>query len=155
MLQVSRPEVGEKKELSLNEIIRDVWELYTYSGINKGIIYTKDLQEIPCIMGMDKQIKQVLLNLLQNAERACVKGDSVSIRTYADDKYVYLDVNDTGRGIKPEDLEKILHPFFTTDPAGTGMGLAICNRIVLDHNGVIKVTSKLGIGTNFSLLFKI
>ncbi|SHK44162.1 two-component system sensor histidine kinase NtrB [Desulforamulus aeronauticus] len=155
MLQVSRPEMGERKEFNLNEIIGDVWELYTYSGSNKGIIYTKELQEIPCIIGIDKQIKQVLLNLLQNAERACTKGDTISIQTCADDKYVYLNINDTGRGIKPEDLEKVLHPFFTTDPAGTGMGLAICNRIVLDHNGVIRVTSELGVGTNISLQFKI
>ncbi|WP_207650072.1 two-component system sensor histidine kinase NtrB [Desulforamulus ferrireducens] len=154
MLQVARPEFGEKQELNLNQIIYDVWELYTYSGVKKGIVYIKDLQEIPPIMGIDKQLKQVLLNLLQNAERACTKGDTISIKTYADDKYVYLDVNDTGRGIKPEHMDKILHPFFTTDPTGTGMGLAICNRIVTDHQGFIKVKSQLGLGTNFSLAFK-
>lgn len=156
MLQLARPEQSENKLLDINEIVNETWDLYTYSGMCKGIHYEKHLDEqVRPFKGSDKQIKQVLLNIMQNAERACRKDDTISIRTYGDEKHTCIDIKDTGRGISPEHMEKILHPFFTTDPAGTGLGLAICNRIVSDHNGTLKVTSELGVGTIFTIVFPV
>lgn len=156
MLQLARPEQAESKMLNINGIVNETWDLYTYSGMSKGIYYEKLLDEtVRPFRGSDKQIKQMLLNIMQNAERACSKGDTISVRTYGDDKHTCIDIRDTGRGISPEHMEKILHPFFTTDPAGTGLGLAICNRIISDHNGTIKVTSELGVGTTFTIVFQV
>lgn len=156
MLQLARPERSESKLLNINEIVNETWDLYTYSGMCKGIHYEKHLDEkLKPFKGSDKQIKQVLLNIMQNAERACSKDDTILIRTYGDDKHTCIDIKDTGRGISPEHIEKILHPFFTTDPAGTGLGLAICNRIISDHNGTLKVTSELGVGTIFTIVFPV
>lgn len=156
MLQLARPEQAESKLLNINDIVNETWDLYTYSGMRKGIQYEKHLDEtVRPFAGSDKQIKQVLLNIMQNAERACNRGDTISVRTYGDDKHTCIDISDTGRGISPEHIEKILHPFFTTDPAGTGLGLAICDRIISDHNGTIKVTSELGVGTTFTLAFQV
>lgn len=156
MLQLARPEQSESKLLNFNEIVNETWDLYTYSGMCKGIHYEKHLDEnLKPFRGSDKQIKQVLLNIMQNAEKACSKDDTISIRTYGGDKHICIDIKDTGRGISPEHMEKILHPFFTSDPAGTGLGLAICNRIISDHNGTLKVSSEIGVGTIFTIVFPI
>lgn len=155
MLQLAKPENGQIGPLDINQIINETWDLYTYSGIRKGISYEKELAYgLPLLAGNAKQIKQVLLNLLKNAENACNPGDKIKVNTYVDNHVICLSVTDTGKGIVPEQLEKIFNPFYTTSSSGTGLGLAICNRIVADHQGTIKVDSQPGMGTTFTVCFR-
>jgi signal transduction histidine kinase len=65
--------------------------------------------------------------------------------------YVLIEVSDTGSGIEPRDLKKIFNPFFTTKPAGLGLGLSICSRLVEENKGKIDVVSHKGRGTTFIL----
>lgn len=154
MLQLAKPERKEFQNLNLSEIVKETWDLYTYSIVRKGINVENNLvDELPIIIGSNKQIKQVLLNLIQNAERACSPGDRITLKTFFDSSWVCLEVSDTGKGISPEHMDKLFSPFFTTDFTGTGIGLAICNRIISDHNGRIQVKSELGVGTSFLLSF--
>ncbi|MCL5780828.1 MAG: ATP-binding protein [Firmicutes bacterium] len=155
MLQLAKKENIEWKVFDINEIISEIWELYTCSGSAKGISYFKNLEKgISPVSGNCQQIKQVLLNLIQNAEKACSKKDTISIKTYQHNGQVCIEISDTGRGISPEHIDKVFHPFYTTDPSGTGMGLAICNRIISDHNGSIKIKSRPGVGSTFTIYLK-
>jgi signal transduction histidine kinase len=97
------------------------------------------------------QIKQVLLNLIQNALQAMPDGGALKVSTHRMNGAVEVVVEDTGVGISPEDLNHIFSPFFTTKTSGTGLGLAISRKIISDHAGDIAVTSQPGVGTTVTV----
>jgi signal transduction histidine kinase len=110
-------------------------------------------QDLPLI-NMDKdQIEQALINLILNAIAATDAGGKVTVSTslVAEAESVELAVSDSGKGIPEEDMGKIFDPFFTTRESGTGLGLAITHGIIEQHGGTIKVDSKLGQGTTFTI----
>ena len=94
--------------------------------------------------------KQALLNLMLNAEQAMPEGGNIVLQTRPDGDFVCLDVIDTGKGIEPDDLNKVFRPFHTTKPGGTGLGLATTRKIVRAHGGEIDVQSEPGRGTKFT-----
>ena len=104
------------------------------------------------------KIEQVLINLLINAAQAAEKEDAwVRLRIQrdpADPSILWWIVEDNGRGIAPQDLERIFDPFYTTkgEEGGTGLGLAISHEIIREHGGSIEVESQLGEGTRFRIL---
>lgn len=102
------------------------------------------------------QIHQVLMNLYANAADAMNRG-TIRTRTWteADGRQLVLEVADTGPGIPEEKLEQIFESGFTTKATGHGFGLAVCRRIVENHNGEIFVESVVGEGTTFRLVFDI
>ncbi|MBS1154756.1 MAG: Sensor protein ZraS [Proteobacteria bacterium] len=106
------------------------------------------LPEIECIAA---QLNQVFLNLMVNAAQAIEGRGIITLRTGFDDKEVWVEVEDTGKGIHPEHLNKIFEPFFTTKPVGmgTGLGLSLAYGIVQRHHGRLEVRSELGKGTAF------
>ena len=118
-----------------------------------------DFAPTPEVKCSPSQINQVLVNLLNNAAQAMgEKPDGkIEVRTRADDHNVYIDVIDNGKGMSPEVLNQIFEPFFTTKGAGegTGLGMAISQQIMEQHNGDIKVVSTEGIGTTFTLILPI
>src|SRR5262249_39472341 len=99
------------------------------------------------------QVDQVLLNLLTNAMQAVEGRGRVSLRTFAENGSVFVEVSDTGRGIAPDVQERLFEPFFTTKPVGqgTGLGLAIAHSLVAGHGGDIAVRSTPGQGATFTL----
>jgi PAS domain S-box-containing protein len=104
-----------------------------------------------------QKMGQVFVNLLVNAGQAIKERGVVEIRTYEKDRYVCVDISDTGSGIPQENLQKIFEPFFTTKPAGqgTGLGLAISYDIVKKHGGDMRVVSEVGKGTTFTVMLPI
>ncbi|RAL23374.1 ATP-binding protein [Thermoflavimicrobium daqui] len=98
-----------------------------------------------------EQIKQVLINLVQNGLESLEEKGKVEIHWREMRDRVVIRVKDTGMGIRPEYYERIFDPFFTTKGEGTGMGLSICQRIISDHGGQIHVTSPPGRGTTFHI----
>lgn len=105
------------------------------------------------------QIEMVLLNLSKNAREALLQDTSdqekrITLRAGADDKgRPFIEVEDNGPGIPPELLEEVFIPFFTTKPGGTGVGLSISRQIMQLHGGDIRVSSSVGVGTRFVLIF--
>ncbi|MDF1562390.1 MAG: ATP-binding protein [Deltaproteobacteria bacterium] len=99
------------------------------------------------------KLNQVVLNLVTNALQATPPGGTVTVRTSDAGEGPLIEVQDTGKGIPPEALTKIFDPFFTTKPVGqgTGLGLSISYKIIEEHGGTIRVTSKIGEGTRFSV----
>ena len=91
------------------------------------------------------------MNLILNAIEATSQGGKISISAYADDQEIRLEIADTGVGIPEENLSQIFDLYFTTKDTGTGMGLALVNRIIVEHGGRIEVSSQEGKGTTFIL----
>ena len=109
------------------------------------------LPEIECIAS---QINQVFMNILLNAGHAIDERGIISLRTGFDEDTVWVEIEDDGIGIKPENLKRIFEPFFTTKPVGrgTGLGLSLAYGIVQRHRGRIEVRSELGGGSVFRVI---
>ena len=117
------------------------------------IIIHRDYRSLPLVECYPSQINQVFMNLLQNAAQAIPGQGEVWIRTSADGDWVRIVIRDNGVGISQDHLARIFDPFFTTKPvgAGTGLGLSISYGIIEKHGGKIRVTSKVGEGTEFTI----
>jgi len=107
-----------------------------------------------------EQIKQVFLNILLNAIEATDEGGQVSveIRTFSrksGEKFLQVEIRDTGCGISEDHLEDVFTPFFTTKDKGSGLGLSISHQIIQEHRGTISVESRTGQGSSFVVNFPI
>jgi PAS domain S-box-containing protein len=113
-----------------------------------------ELPEVRCI---PSQLNQVFMNLLVNAAQAIEERGRIAIRTHCDGTHVVIEVQDTGSGIPPENLQRIFEPFFTTKPVGkgTGLGLSLSWGIVQRHKGSIEVRSESGQGSTFRVTLPI
>jgi len=97
------------------------------------------------------RIKQVFLNLINNAVYVLKDGGTLTVRSSVVGDTVQVEVIDSGPGIAAEHLDRIFEPFFTTKPvvSGTGLGLSVSLGIVQNHGGTIEVKSELGRGSTF------
>jgi two-component system, NtrC family, sensor kinase len=127
--------------------------LITRNLLKYGITVDQRFGEVPPILCAPSRINQVFINLVTNAVQAMDGKGTLTITTSARDGWVDIEVCDTGCGIAPENLSKIMDPFFTTKPVGqgTGLGLSIVRRIVDEHGGKIAVDSKVGVGTTITI----
>lgn len=112
--------------------------------------------DLPKLQADRDQIKQIVLNALQNAIDALKPEGKLHVEikeeTRGGEKGLLTNIQDTGKGIAPEDLSRIFDPFFTSGKVrGTGLGLAICQNIIEAHSGNINVTSEVGVGTVLSV----
>lgn len=117
----------------------------------------KDYGALPEIRCMPFQLNQVFMNLLVNAAHAIQDKGTIMLRTGRTDDTVWVEVEDTGMGIPPENLKQIFEPFFTTKPVGkgTGLGLSVSYGIIQKHHGHIEVHSTQGIGSTFRITLPI
>jgi len=108
----------------------------------------------PKLLGHEARLRQVFTNLVINAGEAMPGGGTLFLRTRPKFDSLIVEVRDTGRGIPPEDLERVFEPFFTRKKGrrGAGLGLAISYEIVRHHKGQIHVESEPGRGTTFSVV---
>ncbi|MDX9721409.1 MAG: ATP-binding protein [Myxococcota bacterium] len=119
----------------------------------------KKLQPLPLVLGSAGKLAQVFLNVLINAAQAIPEGDAernrVVVRSYSDERWVRIEITDSGVGIPVEARERIFEPFYSTKQlgVGTGLGLAVCAKIVKDFDGHIAFDSVEGRGTRFVLSF--
>ena len=112
----------------------------------------KEYQVLPDIECLPSQINQVFMNLIVNASQAIgPERGTLTLRTGHAAQSVWIEVQDTGSGIAPQNLQKIFDPFFTTKPVGqgTGLGLSLSYGIIKKHRGEITVRSEVGVGTTF------
>jgi hemerythrin-like metal-binding protein/PAS domain S-box-containing protein len=117
----------------------------------------KEFGDLPKIKCLPHQLNQVFMNLLINAAHAIEHEGIITLRTGTENEQVWVEINDTGKGIAPEHLNKIFDPFFTTKPvgSGTGLGLSVSYTIIKKHQGDIQLTSQLGQGTSFRIILPI
>jgi PAS domain S-box-containing protein len=162
LLDVYRPSVAPEP-IDLNTLIRRVLMLMSSSFANHGIRVNTELAErLPPILGKTDDLTQVLLNLVVNAIQAMPRSGHLHLRTSTHERpagddaqlqpHVVVEISDTGTGIDQEQLNQIFEPFYTTKSDGTGVGLAICRTVVMQHRGVITATSKPGEGSTFTIV---
>ena len=118
-----------------------------------GIILNLD-KNLAEFKGDKFQIKQVIVNLLQNALDSIQKNGKIEITTKHHNSQILLSIKDNGKGIPKENIGKIFKPYFTDKEKGTGLGLAIVKRIVHQHNGTIEVKSEVGKGSKFTIIME-
>ncbi|MDD4203176.1 MAG: ATP-binding protein, partial [Candidatus Omnitrophica bacterium] len=114
----------------------------------------KEYGRIPMVKGSAHKMEQVFVNIIMNAIQSIEKNGKIFISTSFKDNKVYITIEDNGKGIAKENLEKIFEPFFTTKKAGigTGLGLSLTYDIVRSHNGNILVESEEEKGTKFTVI---
>ena len=141
----------------MNEAISEVIELTRGEASKNSVsVQTQFAESLPAVKADRTQLQQVILNLILNAIQAM--GDSgmalreLQIGTEANwPDNVLVSIRDSGPGIRPESIERLFDPFYTTKQAGMGMGLAICRSIVEGHGGRIWATANMPRGAAFHL----
>jgi two-component system NtrC family sensor kinase len=159
LLAFARRQTAERSAQDLADLVNRVLALRTYEFRLSGIELETTFQPgLPRVLADGGQLQQALLNLVLNAEQAMRGRSPRRLRItadYAEDAAaVELSITDTGHGISEENLRRIFDPFFTTRDVGegTGLGLSICYGIIRDHGGQIRVDSRVGVSTTFTIL---
>ncbi|EEG78743.1 ATP-binding protein [Dethiobacter alkaliphilus] len=153
-LSIAQTKTSELKDCNLNTIITSQFPLMEARCIMSDVTLKTELDLLPLLKLDAKLITQLLLNLVHNGLEAMDDGGVLTISTYTTGSEVILSVADQGKGIPPQNMEKISKPFFTTKESGTGLGLPVCQTIARKHDAVIDCqTSKNG--TTFIVKFKI
>lgn len=151
-LSALRPSKPVLRATMVNDVVREALGLLRPELANRGIGVAEELGEgLPEIQLDSGQIKQVLLNLIKNAMQAMTKDGQLTLRTGVASEGIVLSVEDTGGGIPAEQLNRIFEPYYTTKKKGSGLGLMIVQRIILEHRGRIGVESHVGRGTQFRI----
>ncbi|MCL6626784.1 MAG: PAS domain-containing protein [Alicyclobacillus shizuokensis] len=153
LLLLSKPRRMRKERCTVAAVLTDLQPVIAADALLRGAEFTQHLEDDArraWIWADVAMLKQLIMNLAKNALEAMENGGRLGIRATVEGGWLRLDVSDTGPGIPPYQTDKIFEEFFTTKDKGTGLGLPICQRIVADHGGSIRVFSK-GFGTTFSV----
>jgi two-component system NtrC family sensor kinase len=157
LLSFAREHKPEKHPIGVNGVLESTLALLEYPLRADNILVVKDLQEdLPLVVADFHQLQQIFLSLLSNAHHAMARsrrGNRVVLRTRAQEGWIRIEVIDDGPGIPEADLPRIFDPFFTTKPrgSGAGLGLSMCYGMVTEHGGRIRVASREGKGTTFTV----
>lgn len=146
--------IPDKKPFSLDEQLRRCSILLSGQWTEKDLDMTMDLDEAVYVGDYDL-MQHLWINLLTNAVKYTPKGGSITVTLKNEEKFIAVSVADTGKGIPPEDRERIFDKYYQTDKShskrGLGLGLAICKRIVQLCNGTLEVESEMGVGSTFTV----
>lgn len=140
----------ENDEFSIKDTISIIGKQLTPRAINLEIGFSIKIDEtLGFILGDENRIKQVLINLLDNAFKFTDSGGIVSLNAYKDEDTIIMEIIDNGPGISEEDLPKVKEKFYkgTNSKSHSGIGLSICDEIVKLHGGRMKIVSQLDKGT--------
>lgn len=156
--KIESESIGEEEEFYPNNEIEDVMHMVEGVAKSKNINLVLEQTNLNLLYGDKDRFLQLVLNLVENGIKYSNEGSTVLIKSYSEENYYVLEVQDNGIGIPEEDLPRIFERFYRVDKArksgGTGLGLAIVKHIVKSFNGDIQVESKLGVGTKFIVKIK-
>lgn len=156
--KIESESIGEEEEFYPNNEIEDVIHMVEGVAKSKNINLVLEQTNLNLLYGDKDRFLQLVLNLVENGIKYSNEGSTVLIKSYSEENYYVLEVQDNGIGIPEEDLPRIFERFYRVDKArksgGTGLGLAIVKHIVKSFNGDIQVESKLGVGTKFIVKIK-
>ncbi len=151
LLAFAREECVERQPTNLTMLVRDCVTMILMEADPKQVkvIYTPPTAMT--IMAVSDRINQLLLNLLKNGLQAMPDGGELAIKLEHVKALAVLKISDTGIGIPPENIPHIFEPFWTSKAKGTGLGLALCRKVVQEHGGSLTVESEAGTGTTFTV----
>ena len=147
--------IGSKPDLELKDVTKTIEKALTYmkSRASKKVTFTTNFETYNEQFAVNESLfNWVIENLIKNALDAMEGVGSITITTYSDNNYVYIDIADSGKGIQSSNFERIFQPGFSTKKRGWGLGLSLVKRIVNEyHQGEIFVKKSTSEGTTFSI----
>lgn len=153
LLLFSRADHSQREPVDVNALWQETLELIAAQAAEQGVVCQSELSpELPAVDGSAAALRQAFLNLATNALQAMPRGGQLRVKTVLSARTNDLEmfISDTGPGISPADQARLFEPFFTTRPAGTGLGLAMCREILVQHGGQIEHLPGAG-GATFRL----
>jgi PAS domain S-box-containing protein len=153
-----RPTSGKAMQVEVHSILDELLTICDKDFRTRNVtVQKKYADHLPSVCVVVDQIKQVFLNLLNNASDACEGGGKISVATASCGQDIIVSIEDSGTGISAANLPHIFEPFFTTksELTGTGLGLSLSHGIVKNHGGRIEVESIPGIGSTFSVFLPV
>ena len=153
IVEYARPRDIVPGSFEMPSLVTETLDLLSHAVAQKHINVTATFPpELPALEADRDQVKQVVLNALQNSVEALEENGKIRVEAQEElrDGYrgLLTTIHDNGKGISPEDLPRIFDPFFTMGKRrGTGLGLAICRNIIEAHGGSIRADSQVGVGT--------
>ncbi len=158
MLSFSKPDEEERQPTDINTILDEILLLVgkqlRENSIRISSSFADDLGEV---YASRNQLRQVFLNMINNARDAMPDGGTLTVKTLTKGDNIYIEITDTGIGIREENMERIFDAFFTTKDSikDVGLGLSVCYGFIKEHGGDIRVSSKWGSGTTFTITLPI
>jgi PAS domain S-box-containing protein len=155
MLSFSKPDEEAKHRVDVNVVLEEILILVRKQLQENSIkIYTSFEKDLPEVYASRNQLRQVFLNMVSNARDAMPERGTLTIKTMSTRHDVRIEIADTGAGIREEHLDKIFEAFFTTKEGtkGVGLGLSVCYGFIKEHGGDIKVSSRRGKGSAFTII---
>ena len=149
LMYLGKPKEIKFEKASIEEIIAYTLSITQQQAEMHGVkIETFMEGPLPPVECDGKQLKQVFLNLIKNAIESMAEGGRIKINVkIVESQRMFISIQDEGCGIADSNILNLGEPFFTTKKDGTGLGLMVTNQIIKDHNGNIKIESKIGVGT--------
>lgn len=152
ILLYTRSQRLKLSELEVNQWIAEILPLIETITLAQGRSLQFVPASMPCvILGDRNRLKQVFINLVNNACEAIEPGEQITWTVIASPSQVGIQIHNRGLAIPSEEIPKLTQPFYTTKPSGTGLGLAIVKRIVEAHNGELEITSDATTGTTVTV----
>jgi len=119
-----------------------------YRTLPPGMALSVEVESGLPVLAVDRSLlSRAIVNLIENALQAMPRGGRLTVRGYARDGSVNVEVEDTGMGVSAKDIAHIFEPYFSTKDTGTGLGLPIARKAIEEHGGRIEVESRQGVGT--------
>ncbi len=140
-LSLAREKSMDFNQINISQIVKALSPLLTADAINQEKKIVLELEEVPDILGSGNELRQLILNLARNGLEAMQSGSTLTIRTTICENNIILIVCDQGGGVDPDILDQLGTPFLTTKERGTGLGIAICQRIAIRHKALINFES--------------
>jgi len=153
LLHFSRADQSQREAVEVNALWQETLDLIAAQAAEQGVVCDREFaRDLPPVEGSPAALRQAFLNLATNALQAMPAGGRLRVRTTYDARarQIEIDISDTGPGISADDLRRLFEPFFTTRPEGTGLGLAMCREILVQHGGQIEYVPGAG-GATFRL----
>ena len=154
MLSFSKPDQEERQIADINVILDEILILHEKQLRENDIKIVYNIgEDLGKVHASINQLRQVFLNMVANARDAMPDGGTFTVTTRRENKTICIDINDTGEGIDPENINRIFDAFFTTKDSvkGVGLGLSVCYGFIKDHGGDITVESQPDEGTTFTI----
>jgi len=152
LLQFARSDHAERHRVDTNQLMNEILKFVETQAASQGVTTSLDLAPgLPVVRGSSAALRQVFLNLMTNALQAMPQGGQLvcRIRAVAHPRGIEITVSDTGPGVAPKDRPHLFEPFFTTRADGTGLGLALCREIVVQHGGTVRLQPESARGATF------
>jgi len=153
LLDFAKPNPPQKQPVRLSRLIDETVELLHNALVQQHIEIVRADASADTVLADPAQVKQALLNVLLNSIEAMQHPGRITVSTVSVDGHLEVIVADTGPGIAPHDLARVFEPFYTTKAKGTGLGLAVVQRIVHEHGGRVRLDSAPGRGTTVRMQF--